>query len=620
MHGRCFFGCIWILLLSPIFEVKSQNSDSLLAVYHSGQEGQAKLSVLHQLFLSYLNNDPVKAAEYAKAQLVYAESISDLTGIGMAYYNFGVLANNRNQFDSAAYWYQEALGFFEEADNPEKIVLVRYGLAILAYYEGDYPAALDLLEENVRLTLETQPDSSELGDEYHLMGLIHMRKGNLNIALSEALKSLRIFQKAGNQVGIADAYNSLGGIESSLGNFQKSIDYNRLSLKIYQERNDKIYEAQALNDIGNNFFYLRQYEEAVSHLLESAALSRQLEFKDLEATAYTNLGKTYTAQKEYEQAIEILLEGLKLVEETQTPIKIVEICNALGQAYQGLQNHGMAILYFNRSIELAVPNGFLEALSEGYMYRSISNERLKDLHAAFQDYKKHADLKDSIMNVAKSRQIEELRAIFELETKDNEIRIQQTAIQLLEQEAQITALQKVLLGSGLISLVLVAGFGWYAFRQKMKKTELAKKQMDAALHYKSRELTTQALHLAKKNETLVNLKEIAQRGKETDSTEGYHKLIQTISSDLREDRGWDTFAGFFEEVHPDFFSRAAASCPGLSPNDYRLMALIKMNLSSKEIANILCISIPGIKKARQRLRKKLGLDTGDSLEELIMRL
>jgi tetratricopeptide (TPR) repeat protein len=452
------------------------------------------------------------------------------------------------------------------------------------------------------------------------MGLIHMRKGNLNIALSEALKSLRIFQKAGNQVGVADAYNSLGGIESSLGNFQKSIDYNRLSLKIYQERNDKIYEAQALNDIGNNFFYLGQYDEAVSHLLQSASLSRQLEFKDLEATAYTNLGKTYTAQKEYAQAIEILLMGLKLLEETQTPIKIVEICNALGQAYQGLQNHGMAIEYFDRSIDLAGQNGLLEAMSEGHLNRSRSYESLRNLSGAFQDYKKYADLKDSIMNVAKSKQIEELRAIFDLETKDNEIRMQQSSIQVLEQQAQITALQKVLLGSGLISLVLVAGFGWYAFRQKIKKNELARKQMDAALHYKSRELTTQALHLAKKNETLVNLKEIAQRGKETGSTEGYHKLIQTISSDLREDRGWDTFAGFFEEVHPDFFSKAATSYPGLSANDYRLMALIKMNLSSKEIANILCISIPGIKKARQRLRKKLGLDTGDSLEEVIMRL
>jgi DNA-binding CsgD family transcriptional regulator len=50
------------------------------------------------------------------------------------------------------------------------------------------------------------------------------------------------------------------------------------------------------------------------------------------------------------------------------------------------------------------------------------------------------------------------------------------------------------------------------------------------------------------------------------------------------------------------------------------MALIKMNLSSKEIANILYIFIAGIKKARQRLRRKLGLETGDSLEEVIITL
>jgi DNA-binding CsgD family transcriptional regulator len=50
------------------------------------------------------------------------------------------------------------------------------------------------------------------------------------------------------------------------------------------------------------------------------------------------------------------------------------------------------------------------------------------------------------------------------------------------------------------------------------------------------------------------------------------------------------------------------------------MALLKMNLSNKEIANILNISGAGIKKARYRLRKKLGLETTDSLEELVITL
>ena len=62
------------------------------------------------------------------------------------------------------------------------------------------------------------------------------------------------------------------------------------------------------------------------------------------------------------------------------------------------------------------------------------------------------------------------------------------------------------------------------------------------------------------------------------------------------------------------------SYPNVSNNDLRLMSLLKMNLSSKEIANILNISIEGVKKARYRLRKKLNLSTEESLQELVIEL
>ena len=62
------------------------------------------------------------------------------------------------------------------------------------------------------------------------------------------------------------------------------------------------------------------------------------------------------------------------------------------------------------------------------------------------------------------------------------------------------------------------------------------------------------------------------------------------------------------------------SYPEVSTNDLRLMSLLKMNLSSKEIANILNISIEGVKKARYRLRKKLNLNTEESLQELVIEL
>ncbi|MGB5236435.1 MAG: LuxR C-terminal-related transcriptional regulator, partial [Flavobacteriaceae bacterium] len=60
--------------------------------------------------------------------------------------------------------------------------------------------------------------------------------------------------------------------------------------------------------------------------------------------------------------------------------------------------------------------------------------------------------------------------------------------------------------------------------------------------------------------------------------------------------------------------------PEITKNELRLMALLKMNLSSKEIATILNISSEGIKKARYRLRKKLDISSEESLQEMVLSL
>jgi len=173
--------------------------------------------------------------------------------------------------------------------------------------------------------------------------------------------------------------------------------------------------------------------------------------------------------------------------------------------------------------------------------------------------------------------------------------------------------------AGLGVSLLVFGLSFYGIRQRMKRNKLEREKVAAELAFKKKELTTQALHLAKKNETLENLKQKAKELKEKEaSTNGYQQLITSINFDLQDDNNWENFARYFEEVHKDFNSKVAKKYPEVTSNELRLMALLKMNLSSKEIANILNISIPGIKKARQRLRKKMNLSTSDSLENAVL--
>jgi hypothetical protein len=224
-------------------------------------------------------------------------------------------------------------------------------------------------------------------------------------------------------------------------------------------------------------------------------------------------------------------------------------------------------------------------------------------------------LNDSIFNTTKSKQIEEMRALFEIEQKEQEIALKEKEIESLEQKAEISNLQRILLGAALVLSLL----GFYGLRQKIKRNKLERAKIQAELAIKKKELTTHALNLARKNEVLEALKQKAKELKqsETDS-KGYAQLIRTINFDLQDDNNWENFSRYFEDVHKDFNGNVKRKYPDVTSNELRLMALLKMNLSSKEIANILNISSDGIKKARQRLRKKMRLSPEDSLETTVM--
>ena len=84
----------------------------------------------------------------------------------------------------------------------------------------------------------------------------------------------------------------------------------------------------------------------------------------------------------------------------------------------------------------------------------------------------------------------------------------------------------------------------------------------------------------------------------------------------RED--WEKFEIHFDQVHEDFLKKIRKKYPELTPKDLRLCAYLKMNLSSKEIAPILNISVRGVEISRYRLRKKMNLPRDANLNDFMM--
>lgn len=154
---------------------------------------------------------------------------------------------------------------------------------------------------------------------------------------------------------------------------------------------------------------------------------------------------------------------------------------------------------------------------------------------------------------------------------------------------------------------------------KAKNTEL-KRELDE----KNKELASSKMQLVGKDDFLLDIKdsltELGNAGMDENTTKKINKLISKIDDSLGGSKEWKAFENQFDLLHSDFFKKLRSDYPKLSVADAKLCMLLKMKLSTKEIANNLNLSVRGIETRRYRLRKKLQLNKEQVLEELLDRL
>jgi len=164
------------------------------------------------------------------------------------------------------------------------------------------------------------------------------------------------------------------------------------------------------------------------------------------------------------------------------------------------------------------------------------------------------------------------------------------------------------------------------FRQEAQRSEaeiirLRNEKLEVEVAYKNRELASSAMHLLQKGEVLLKIKqELEELAKEASPSgrKQIQKLIRVIKDDIRLDKNWKQFEIHFDQVHGDFLAQLRAAYPELTARDQRLCAYLRMNFSTKEIAQLMNISVRGVEISRYRLRKKLGLDREQNLNAFMM--
>ena len=169
----------------------------------------------------------------------------------------------------------------------------------------------------------------------------------------------------------------------------------------------------------------------------------------------------------------------------------------------------------------------------------------------------------------------------------------------------------------------------YLHQLELDRTEkeiirLKNDKLESEVEFKNRELANMTMHLVQRGKVIEKIKvELASASNGNDAvanSNNFKRLLRLIKEVEKGEKDWEQFNHHFNNVHADFFKHLQRSFPDLTSNELKLCAFIKMNLSSKEIAQLMNITIKAVEVGRYRLRKKLALHTDTNLHSFLVQI
>jgi len=472
-----------------------------------------------------------------------------------------------------------------------------------AYYQN----AIDFAKEN-NMQLET-------GISLNNMGMYLFIGKQYAAACGFYLRSEEVFRDIGYE-NVPGIYNYLFRVALF---YYRLGDYDNARINLEQALKYAPYHGRERIDIVNTIGLIyrnnKQYEQAVNYF--NMALATAIANKDTVwiGIAKGNIGSVYFMQGLYKKAWPLI--------ETDhtTSLKYNEPVNAalalLRLAKINIDNKNMAAAGRELdTIKLLIKGTKEDVLMLLDDYDNLRSQFYEQMGNPVQAlaYRKMYELdRDSLVNRNNIAAVERVKLRYEADKRVTE----------LSKARAKERVQSVEIKAGVAVLVLLVVISVLLYNRERlaskKDKELLmaeKKAVDEELRSADIALRGFTENLQQKNLLIEKFKtEIDQLNKRTTGNENAGQLEKLLQAHIMTDQNWNDFKKLFSKVYPGFFVNVSKQYPHLSATDTRLLALITLGLNNAEMANMLGITVEGIKKAKQRLRKKIDIQTVEAFKK-----
>ena len=667
---KTVFTIIFILSLvsftKPTYSAIEKLTDTL-EIKLAKSKGVERIAILNRLISKYVQDDSVRSFNYFKevvrlahdlnlnwnesnafnylisglkkeraiarlnAALAYFQSTKFQSGISFSYSYLGSQYLSMNNYVEAERFQNIALDVFTKIGYQYGIALSNERIGVIFMVKNEFLKALDYYYRALKINQKGSFKKEEATSQYHI-GLTELYLGNYQEATDYILSSLKYWEQTDNMANIWNCNELLGNIYIKLNVFDKSLYYHRRALKVRIDAIDKYIPkgqpvppenllglAYSFNNIAEVHLNLNNYDSAYFYAkkaLEIKEAEKSVASSNDVANSWLNMGNIYRKLKKPDSAYIMLHKAAETYKTLQNGSSNAEALYGIGNLYADLNNFNKAKENYETGLQKSIEVADKSNIKNGY-------KLLSDLYNTTHEYKKSLDyflqyssIKDSIFNKERSNAIEELQIKYDVDNKQHRIESQEL---IIEQKKRQVAF--AMIGIGIIAIFAAVVIFLVVKNKRQKETLLIKEaeNLRKDLELKNRELVCNVSNIYTKNMVINKVAKTLSKSIRT-SKQTNVELINEIISELQQnmdETSWKEFEYRFSKVHESFYETLDKKFPELTHTERKICAMLKLDMSSKEIASITMTLPESIDTSRSRIRKKLCLEKDENLSEFL---
>lgn len=450
---------------------------------------------------------------------------------------------------------------------------------------------------------------------------IEIRKSQLNWAL-----------EFGGEAKYLDEIKAIGKMYYQMEQYDSANTYNK-KLLLYAERNSLSTEkGKAINNIGLGFMQLNDFDSAKLYFERAHKLFNQgnTEHEKLMASMVGgNLSQCYVVSENTELVKQLLTTEISESKESQEYSSWITVYAYLRMAilYDTLKNYNTAITYIDSAYQLLIIQEPMEGSNIVHLeiielYIDLL-DKVNDSKSALIYARKYMELYEGLYGDKATKSLNLSKVSYQVSGIQRELKLKNTRVLKLEKEEQLSKLKIGLILAIGISVILIALIIILKMNSDHKKKkvieEYSKQILEKSIESKNQMLTQTMLNLTRKKEFS---QELLSRFKSLDGGGGAldGSIQMFITNEIKMDESLLGMDKYISQLDKDFFTKLKLQFPQLSANDVKLCGLIRMDLSNKELAIIMNITVDSMKTRKTRMSRKMDLPPGTILFESLKKI